>query len=169
VVHGHRQGHQPVPGGARPTSVIADHRRRLPIPHHPDRDPPKALHPERGHVDAPLCVGLGGSGCAPRRRPLRLALQGGRDHEVMRPHQAPPPLLVHRPRLHEAQLGPAPAVAPERVLRLERLPALEPRVMTLGDQEGAWPAPPSHSSLLVHAHVSSPKGPPTNVGGNPWS
>jgi hypothetical protein len=53
----------------------------------------------------------------------------------MLPHQAPHPLLVHRPLRHEAQLGPDPAVAPERVLSLERLHALEQSVITLGDQE----------------------------------
>ena len=73
----------------------------------------------------------------------------GRDHEVMLPHQAPHPLLVHRPRLHEAQIGPDLAVALERVLRLERLHAWEQSVMTLGDQGGALPAHPCHSSLLL--------------------
>jgi len=134
VVHGHIQGRQPVPGGARPTSVIADNLLRIPIQHHLDRDPPKGLHQELGHVDTPPSIGLGGAGFAPRRWPLRLELQVGRDQEVMLPHHAQHPLLVHRPLLHEAQVSPYPAGALERVLRLERLHALEPSLMAMGDQ-----------------------------------
>jgi hypothetical protein len=143
VINGHIQGRQPRPGCARPARIIAHNLFGIPILHHHDIDLPKILYQDLGHVDAPLFIGLGGSGFTPRRRPLGLELPVGWNQQAMRTHQAQHLLLVNWQLLHEAQIRSDPAVAPERVLRLERLNAAEQSLIAMGDKRGTLLAPSS--------------------------
>jgi hypothetical protein len=154
------QGLHPMPGRAGHARIVAHDLLGVPVQHQHDRDPATALDHHVGHVDAPPLVGLGRLGCVPGRPPLRLPLPVGPHQQLMRSHQPQHALLMDALRLDNAQRGPEPAVAPERMLGLECLKAGEQAFGPLGGHpERAMPCQPSSSSLFVHSRSNAPTRP----------
>lgn len=75
---------------------------------------------------------------------------------MLLPHEAPYPLFIDLQRLDETEVRLDAAVAPERMLRLERLDAGEQACIALADLQSPSTLHPNSSSLLFHSRVGSP-------------
>jgi hypothetical protein len=68
---------------------------------------------------------------------------------MMLAHQTRNPFLLHRHRLHEAQVGLDATVALKRMLRSERLDSRHQTLITLGHLQRPAPRQPNSSSLFL--------------------
>jgi hypothetical protein len=135
-------------GAPHPCIMTNDHL-GVPVEHHDDVDPPKALDQDFGHIDAPPLIGPGWFGFALPSRPLGFESQIGGHPEAMRSHQAQDALLVDWPPLDKVQVGPDATVAPKRMLSFELTYPLRQAFVALGHQGRGLPAHPSTSSLFL--------------------
>jgi hypothetical protein len=156
AVHGHVQGGQPLVRPTLQAGMVPHNGLGLPVEHDDEIYPTKAFHQDFGHIDAPSLVGLHRFRHAPHRRPLGFELHIGADQQVVLPHQPQHSLLVHRPLLHEPQVGPEPAIAPKRVLGLQCLDTREQAGIPLHDPERSAPTHQSTSALFFNSKSSSP-------------
>jgi hypothetical protein len=127
---------------------VAD-RLRVPIEDHHDIDPAEAVDEYLGHIDAPPLVGLG----RPRFLAYWCALGSQAplrdDQQLMLSYQSPNTFLVDRSPLHEVQVSPDAAIAPERMLRLQLANTLDQHCVTLRYQGRRLSTFPSTSSLFL--------------------
>jgi hypothetical protein len=75
---------------------------------------------------------------------------------VMCSPQTQDPLLVDGPLCNKPPVGPHAAIAPARMVGLQRFEAREPALIPLADPQRPAARQPNRASLLFHAHVSSP-------------
>jgi len=151
----HVQRLEPMPRRALQPDVVADELLRVPVEHDDHVDPAEGLDQDLRHVDAPPLVRGGGFRLVPRRRPTGLEAPVRRNQQPRGSQEAQDPLLVHGQTVGIAQGGPDPTVAPERMLRFERLHSGQHRDIACRDFGRGAAAHPSSSSVFFTSSVRS--------------